>query len=141
LSLSGFWDEFERPTVRAEITILPLGVRLNVDLLVDTGSDFTAINPGDLRRVDMRSLGEPEILGGGYGGAVSGHRVVGLVALRSSEGIHIYQVALRLATVDSASSLPSVLGRDILKDWRMVHDPTNKVLDFEIWKADRFLPS
>jgi hypothetical protein len=81
------------------------------------------------------------VVGGGYGGAVYGHLVAGLLAVRSPEGLHVYQLALRLVTDRSAASLPSVLGRDVLKDWRMVHDPTNRVLEFDIWKADRFLPA
>ncbi len=109
--------------------------------MVDTGSSTTSLNADDLREVDLGVIGPKEPVGLGYGGLLLGYRLPGMVQFdEPSVGTHGYQVDLLLFDDPELIGLPSVIGRDILVYWRMVHDPLNERLEFETWESHDFVP-
>ncbi len=110
--------------------------------MIDTGSSTTALNPGDLRGVDLTGLGPEEPVALGYGGPTLGRETLAHVLLEEpGVGVRVYQVAILLFTAPELRSLPSVLGRDILRNFRMVYDPSNELLDLKPWRSDDFVPA
>jgi hypothetical protein len=54
---------------------------------------------------------------------------------------HLYLLDLGVVAPSPAvMTLPSILGRDVLDRWRMVYDPTEGELSFEVRSADATLP-
>jgi hypothetical protein len=51
--------------------------------------------------------------------------------------LYVYSITLRIAPYDpEIIDLPSILGRDILDQWRMTYNPQKKRLLFEVILAD-----
>jgi len=50
----------------------------------------------------------------------------------------LYAVELLIADPNESNDiLPSLLGRNIINNWRVVYDPVNGVLEFTARRADR----
>ncbi len=139
--LVGSFDERGRSRIRATVRIPGLRFRRDIAFLIDTGSSTTALNVDDLSGLDLTPLGRGVAVGRGYGGPLVGHEVLGLVHfVEGDTGTHGYQVSMLLFDDATSVGLPSVLGRDVLDRGRLTCDPTNGILDFEIWRSDDFVP-
>lgn len=140
--LAGHFDDLGRPRILAVLVIPELAFYRRVDFLADTGASATALNYDDLRGVDLTGLPPPHPVGRGYGGTLIGQDVLGLLRFDEPDhGSSIYQLGLLLFNDETLEGLPSVLGRDVLEHLQMIHDPTNDILEFEIWRSDDFVPA
>lgn len=83
---------------------------------------------------------EVHVLGSGFGGVAVGTREWISVALLEP-GVGEYRFVVHADVPRGESILPSVLGRDILDRCRLTYDPTNGVLDLEVWRSDDFVPA
>ena len=131
----GYFSFRGRPFVRVLITIPRLGIQDEVDLLVDTGADGTCLNHRDV--VNMGLF--PEVLlesertyATGVGGSSryfrEDARLKFLDAADDPPGE--YDVSLQIADLsDAPTSIPSLLGRDILNLHRMVYGPAERRLE------------
>lgn len=50
---------------------------------------------------------------------------------------HFYDITAGVPDPRSYGNLPSILGRDVLRRWRMVYDEPRSVLSFTVRSADR----
>ena len=131
----GWFSFTDRPFVRVLITIPRLGIQNEVELLVDTGADYTCVNHRDV--VNMGLF--PEVLRGsamthaiGIGGSsryfVEDARLEFLDT--DEERPREYPVSLRIADLsDTPMPIPSLLGRDILNLHRMIYAPAERRLE------------
>ena len=131
----GYFSFRGRPFVRVLITIPRLGIQRAVDLLVDTGADNTCLNHRDAAYLRLF----PEVLresersyATGIGGSSLYFREdARLVFLDADDDPpREYDVSLRIADMsDAPTSIPSLLGRDILNLHRMVYAPAERRLE------------
>jgi hypothetical protein len=120
------------PYVEARVLFPRPALRGLVSFLVDTGADGTVLMPADSKKlgIDFSSLGNPTT-SEGIGGAAPGFNET--VALSFSDMRYIYSYILKLeisVPTKHNNRFPSLLGRDILKQWRFVMDTDHKQLTF-----------
>ena len=80
--------------------------------------------------------------GRGVGGPVECYREPALVIF-NEDGRYIrgYNVETEILSAQGPTvGLPSLLGRDILDQWRMTYAPLADQLDFEVLQADATIP-
>lgn len=138
-----FDPESGRPYVQGLLFIPSWNKRSPIDFLVDTGADVTTLNPGDGRRMgsDYGSLAytEPRIGVGSHHNAAVERAIV---VFASEDGtLPVYLIRLSITPYSlEMEPLPSLLGTDILRRWRIYWDPSQDRLDFEVISADAILP-
>lgn len=134
----GAFDERGRPYVACRLIIPRLQINEDLLLLMDTGADRTCLHPRDAVRVRMpfEQLTNRQS-SRGIGGRSSYFRESGILAFRDKPQTRLYAVELLIAEPnEDNSTLPSLLGRDIINQWYMQYDPTNTRLDFIVRSAD-----
>ncbi len=128
------------PYVTARVTGLGPGGRRPIEFLLDTGADVTMIAPVDGRKlgVDYGSITDWRSSMRGVGGvARTAPRTVSL-SFREDDGA-IRQYRLEVALMEDAPDsewIPSLLGQDVLRRWRTVHDPSVGALRARVRSAD-----
>ena len=122
--------------------------RLNISgyisFLVDTGADTSLLNPIDSKRlgIDFNTLtGDEESWG--LGGSVHSY-VEDALLIFSETGValYVYSFDLSISPDDPAipADLPSLLGRDVIDNWRMTYSPSRQNLTFHVFSADVTIP-
>jgi len=138
-----FGDTSGRPYIEGSLFLPNLNIRGNISFLVDTGSDETRLHPSDGIRlnIDYGQLGgDAESIG------TSGisHDFIESAIVAFSEPkrfLYVYNITLRIAPYDTGIlDLPSLLGRNILDQWRMTYNPQKKSLFFKVILADITVP-
>ena len=130
--IRGYFDEQGRPRLRCNIEIPRLGISNRITFLVDTGAYKTTILPRDGQRLRLpydRLRGNISIHGVGGSSRHFWERVIlnfnddGATITRLIEvGIMPY------SDVPQTFGLPSLLGRDVLNNWRILYDqPANRL--------------
>ena len=130
------------PLIPATITIPRLSVSRTLHLLVDTGADVTSLHLRDA--VQMLGLHGIRQLRGraacqGVGGSAEYFTEPALIVFLHDDGRpQGFQVDLRIAKLASAPEevalqlrLPSILGRDVISQFRMLLDYATNQLVFE----------
>ncbi len=124
----------DRPFVRAWVRLPGLGLMDEIRFLVDTGATYTTLHP-----LDGRNMGVPFLQ---LGGPVRAVRGVGgradyvgqpaeLLFLDHEGGYARLEIEMNVARLTRGlEGLPSLLGRDVLRQWRMDYDPRQNRLDF-----------
>jgi hypothetical protein len=98
-----------------------------VSFLVDTGADVTVLMPKDAMKlgVDYSLLGKPT-KARGVGASAKCYRVEAMVSLRDEDDEPIsHRIILAIIEPDSKGAnmgMPSLLGRDIINEYRMIFD-------------------
>jgi hypothetical protein len=134
------------PWVDAEIEIPILAVRRTVTLLTDSGADGTVLNVRDavqmLGKQDYRKLRKvgTSSISIGVGGHATYYSVEAKIVFQRSDGLlEGYRFDLRVAKPARKGSkrlaaqlkIPSLLGRDILCQFRMVMDYSKNELSLD----------
>jgi hypothetical protein len=93
-----------------------------VSFLIDTGADGTVLMPADSRRlgINFRVLQNP-VTSDGIGGAANGFNERALLSF--SDGIYVFSYLLEIeisAPINHNGRFPSLMGRDVLDQWRFV---------------------
>lgn len=136
--LSGFFDANGRPRLKGRLIIPELGVDGPVDFLVDTGSDTTSLHPRDSYNlaIPLQQLRHSTTLAG-IGGAQTYFQADATLVFYDEEQAYMYYLGLAIARPSQHNlRLPSLLGQDMLRQWRTVHDPTDRVLQFTVRRSD-----
>jgi hypothetical protein len=134
------------PWVDAEIRIPSLAIKRTITLLVDSGADGTVLNVRDAvptlgkrgyRLIRQSSSSMTSI---GVGGSASYFSVAAEIYFQHEDGtLEGYRFDLRIAKPARKGSkklttqlkIPSLLGRDMLCQFRMVMDYPNNQLSFD----------
>ena len=138
-----FDPTYGRPYVQG-LLLIPRWRKLSrIDFLVDTGSDVTTLSPSDGSRmgVDYGSLAyRATFLSAGSSHKAAVERA--MVVFASEDGtLPVYLVRLSITPYSlKMEQLPSLLGADILRRWRIYWDPSQDRLDFEVISTDAILP-
>ncbi len=130
------------PSIAAEVESQTLGIRRPLVFLIDTGASVTVLLDRDVERlgIDWDGLARAKRQLGGIGGFVE-TRVIKDPQLffKTSRGetvkerVAVYAVRHDLRLLDrrtrrSVMLMPSLLGRDILENYKLVYDrPRNRV--------------
>lgn len=131
-----------RPYVAAQVYLPRLeDVSRHLELLVDTGADATSLHLMDCIGIpyeELRDLSET----GGVGGVAGYYSEDAFVVFGDGEGTHIYSMRVDIAvpTRDNMT-LPSLLGQDILRHWRVIHDRPANSLSIDVIRADMTVSS
>lgn len=138
-----FGDTTGRPYIEGRLILPRLKIKGDISFCVDTGADRSLLHPGDGERmgIDYTKLtGETESVG--VGGIC--HNFVEPALLAFSEPkrfLYVYIIPLAIApAAPDIMDLPSLLGRDILDQWRMTYHPIKKRLTFHVISADVTVP-
>ncbi len=129
-----------RPLVDGSLALPRLGVAMDITFLVDTGAGATYLHPRD--GLDMGvpfDLLENSVAALGIGGRsiYFPEPAVLLFTDHSAQQRHGYRISVNIAKPgDVGTRLPSLLGRDVIRRWRMDYDPTDDRLEFTVRDAD-----
>ena len=129
-----------RPHVSAHIEIPRLSMTGTIPLLVDTGADNTCIHPKDGPEllIPYQSLNRPTTVRG-IAGTSQRYLEDAVISFRDSLGTPVfrYRVTVRIGKPDDVDlRLPSLLGQDLLRNWRTIHEPALQRLEFIPRTAD-----
>ena len=137
----GWFNEIGRPYVEGRVIIPRLHVNHAIPFLVDTGADSTCLHPSDAWEagIPFRQLGNRRG-SRGIGGVSQYFLEPVIISFEDGNVTRLYAVELLIAEPNvSNDGLPSLLGRNIINNWRAAYDPTNGVLEFTVRRADRTL--
>jgi hypothetical protein len=120
------------PYVDALASLPRLGLQGLVSFMVDTGADGTVLMPTDAKRlgIDFGTLRNPTT-SEGIGGAAHGFFEEVILSFYDRRSVYFYLLHVEIATPASYNQrFPSLLGRDVLKQWRCVLDTVRKKVVF-----------
>lgn len=141
--IHGWFDDRGRPYVYAAVTLPRLAYTRRVRLLVDTGADVTSLHPTDCQSIAYDLLGLTSETTG-IGGISEYYKEPALVTFRDIEesSLQVYSLLVDIARPTQYNDgVPSLLGQDILRSWRVVHDRLANDLTFEVHLADFTAPA
>ena len=127
------------PSVQGRVFLPRLGLSGYIDFLVDTGADTTTIHPpdADLLNLDygVLDLAEQPIFG--IGGVNYVHEEPAVISFQDRRVVYSYSIIITIPqATEYNDEFPSLLGQDIIQNWRMVHDTPMDRLTFTVQKAD-----
>lgn len=136
-----FNDGTGRPQLDGHLQILDFEIGGTISFLVDTGADYTLLMPKDTERLGLDySLLDQETPVHGVGGPAMCYVERAVVMIDDdNEGLIAYPIHIRIMRPGPSpyvAHMPSLLGRDILRFWRMDYWPINQSLTFEIMDKD-----
>jgi len=143
--IHGHFGELRRPYVSGSL-LLPMAPREGrINFLLDTGADQTCLMPADAKA--MRLKFEDLLLGKetrarGIGGRVKVHPQTGTITfLELSVGLVIYEVSVLVYPDRSPyRDYPSILGRDVLNDWRIRYSSIEETLTADALRPHVLIP-
>ena len=131
-----------QPCIEGQITIPRLGSKGKVSFLLDTGADRSILMPLDAGKInvnytklkDEESLMETSV---GIGGSSQNYIEKALVAFANDKMIYVYSIVLGIFTPSKKTrGFPSLLGRDIIDQWRVIYDKSKLQLLAEVVTCD-----
>ena len=140
--ISGEVDHYGRPYVEAFVYFRRLGVGQTIGFFVDTGASSTSIHPQDGEEAGLPydRLQSPRSVSG-VGGQATYYSEPAVMYFIDEPQARLYFLDLAIAEPTGANSnLPSLLGRDVLRNWKMTYAPMLQTLEFEVLKADYSAP-
>jgi hypothetical protein len=125
------------PYLEARVSIPRLRLNGLISFLVDTGADGTIFMPADSRKlgINFRRLRNP-ITSEGIGGPAKGFNEQIILSFSDRKFIYSYLLVAEIAAPTSHNHrFPSLLGRDILDQWRFVMEKPKSRIVFtpRIW--------
>jgi hypothetical protein len=119
-----FGEASGAPYIQAHVSFPRFGLRGGLWLLIDTGADITVLMPRDSLRlgVDFRLLTNLTA-SQGIGGIARGYHETAAISFYDRRYSYSYVLKIELAApLAHNTRLPSLLGRDILGQWRVIVD-------------------
>ncbi|MHB1830068.1 MAG: retroviral-like aspartic protease family protein [Candidatus Micrarchaeaceae archaeon] len=113
------------------VSLTELGIRQNIEFLIDTGAARTVIMEKDAEKlaIDFNSLSKSTIGLIGIGGAIETYDAKNAslhFAIKPGEDYAIKMDSIRIARVPKRAattpSMPSMIGRDILNRYKLEYD-------------------
>ena len=134
----GEFDDLGRPYVEGRLMIPRFNVAHRIDFLLDTGAERTCLHPADTNgaRIPIEALGGA-IQSRGVGGISAYYREPALLSFDDDPYTRVYAIELLIADPrEGNQGLPSLLGRDVINNWRISYDPTDSTLECDVRYAD-----
>ena len=134
----GRFDGQGRPRIRGRLIISRFNVDRRIDFLLDTGAESTCLHPRDVSRarIPINELGGA-IQSRGVGGLSAYYREPAVIFFEDRAYTRIYEIELLIADPREGNrGLPSLLGRDVINNWRISYDPTDSTLECDVRYAD-----
>ena len=127
--------------VRARVEIPDIGATVTIPFQIDTGADSTLVALPALV-ADGLSLARLPLTRSasrirGVGGSISGYDLRCRLVFEDGLKSHWYDLTAGVPDPRRYGNLPYILGRDVLRRWRMVYDEPRSVLTFTVRSADR----
>jgi hypothetical protein len=120
-----FGNTSTAPYIEARVSLPGLGLRGLVSFLIDSGADGSVLMPADAKKlgVDYKALSNATT-SAGIGGVSHGFEEVGVLSFADSRFVYSYLLQKMEIAVPTRGNLrfPSLLGRDVLNQWRFVLD-------------------
>lgn len=139
--IRGNFDEEGYPYIHCRINLPRLGISDTIHFLLDTGAARTAIHPWDGERLGLpyrRLSGNINMRGIG---GISRYFLEPAILTFPDESLTLeyeYRVDIGIMPYGSAPHirlLPSILGRDVLNNWRILYDPPANRLECAVTAA------
>lgn len=139
-----FGDTTGRPYVEAIVSFVRLKIRMNVSFLVDTGADISIINPidGVQAKLPYDKLTNAEDVSGIGGARKIFLEPVVIVFADHPATLHTYTLDIGISELENSNGeryegddIRSLVGRDVIDNWRMNYDPCDGTLEFDVVKA------
>ena len=118
------------PYIQAHISFPRLRLNGLLWLLIDIGADVTVVMPRESRRLRINfhaltNLTESQ----GIGGIARGYQETAAISFYDAYYIYSYITKIEVAApLAHNNRIPSLLGRDILRQWRVIVDrPENEI--------------
>ena len=127
-----------RPYIQGRLFLPRISVDGYIDFLVDTGADTTCLHPRDAKRLKtpFSKLRNPVSVDGA-GGSNTYFLEPGLLTVDDGRYVRAYFMRVAIAEpIEGIERLSSVLGQNILRYWKMRHDPPSGRLEFTVKAAD-----
>ena len=140
--ISGEIDQRGRPYLTAFVFLSRLGMGQKVRFFVDTGATSTSIHPRDVKEANLPydRLQSPRSVSGVGGRATYYHEPAAMYIIDETQ-VHLYFIDVAIAEpTDANQNLPSLLGRDVLVNWKMTYAPLLQSLEFEVLRSDYSAP-
>lgn len=133
----GYLGGPERPFIRVFVALHRFGVSKQVDMMVDSGSDVTTLQPKDsllmLEESQFKRLGRPRYIQG-IGGRVKSYTEEGAIGfLLPDKRICWVPTVFDIIDPNSRSTLPSTLGNDILQFGTTALNAVRRIVRIELW--------
>ena len=133
-----FGDTSGRPYVEGHVLLPRLGRSGNVSFIFDTGADTSVLMPLDAQRmgIDYGML-DNEVLSLGVGGESKNCIESAYLAFVGNEALYGYEIALHICRpAKELMTIPSLLGRDVIDQWRVTYDKPASELLAEVISSD-----
>jgi len=138
-----FGNTTGRPYFEGRLIFPNLKLRCDISFILDTGADRTVLMPMDGIRIgiDYTKL-STTVTTFGIGGRSKDFVEPALACFAGDDGsLYVYSIDCNVATpIPDIMNIPSLLGRDVFCDWRMIYDQTAKSLLAEALRADLVIP-
>lgn len=127
----------ERPFIRVFVVLHRFRVSKQVDMMVDSGSDVTTLQPKDsllmLEESQFKQLGSPRPIQG-IGGFVKSYTEEGALGfLLPDTRICWVPVIIDITDPNSGSTLPSTLGNDVLRFGTTSLNAIRRIVRIGLW--------
>jgi hypothetical protein len=133
-----FESHTRRPVIDCFIHIPSLNAEAVIPFVMDTGADCTVLMPGDAERfnIDFSQLPVTRSVTG-VGGECQERMAHTSLLVSSDTTVYGYRFAMGIAEFSpSLEGVPSLLGMDIMRFWKIYFDYPNKRLEIEIQMCD-----
>ena len=139
-----FGNTSGRPYLEGRFIIPRLNIQSDISFLVDTGADSTVLLVDDARRIgiDYKKLKLSNRQSVGISGTTRHFKERAFVTF-SEPGrfLYVYEIDLAITRPNpKLKKVPSLLGRNVIDNWRMTYNPEKEKLWFKVWHADYTIP-
>lgn len=137
-----FGGSSQRPYVEGRVSIPSQNISADISFVLDTGADMTVLMPMDGAKIGLDYNNLNNVVSSlGISGYSQDFLVSGYVTFRGSDGtLYSYEIDLLVSSPSpEISSIPSLLGRNIMNKWAIRYDPTNAVLEASVHAADSII--